>query len=253
LGVSTIRLITEPRLKAAVTFQDVYMGLSPFEAPATFSMMPYTELAHGVWYPEGGMYSVGNTLMEIARQAGVEFVFDAAVDRIEVRGDCAQGVVLMDGHQYEVNVVVANADLSYVYHRLFPDVDLAEKLARKRFSCSAISFFWGVDKTYRKLGSRSLFQIAVDLILLLGVVVNCEGRIRLELRTPFAYLKDLTDEIRNVNCRECSNWLQSSWGGRIRTFECRIQSPEPYRLATPQFPLHYIKVSAQNKSRIVPS
>ena len=30
----------EPRLKSAFTFQDVYMGLSPFEAPATFSMMP---------------------------------------------------------------------------------------------------------------------------------------------------------------------------------------------------------------------
>ena len=48
----------DPRLKAAFTFQDVYMGLSPFEAPATFSMMPYTELAHGVWYPKGGMYCI---------------------------------------------------------------------------------------------------------------------------------------------------------------------------------------------------
>ena len=46
----------QPRLKTAFTFQDVYMGLSPFEAPATFSMMPYTEFAHGVWYPRGGMY-----------------------------------------------------------------------------------------------------------------------------------------------------------------------------------------------------
>src|SRR5688572_14690749 len=30
----------DPRLKSAFTFQDVYMGLSPFEAPATFSLMP---------------------------------------------------------------------------------------------------------------------------------------------------------------------------------------------------------------------
>jgi phytoene desaturase len=43
-----------PRLKSAFSFQDVYMGLSPFDAPATFSMMPYTELEHGVWYPMGG-------------------------------------------------------------------------------------------------------------------------------------------------------------------------------------------------------
>ena len=32
--------------------------------------------------------------------------------------------------------------------------------------------------------------------------MNLEGTILLELRTPFAYLKDLTDEIRSVNRRE---------------------------------------------------
>ncbi len=81
----------EPRLKAAFTFQDVYMGLSPFEAPATFSMMPYTELAHGVWYPRGGMYSLVEALMKIAVQAGVEFRFNTAVERIELNGSRAQG------------------------------------------------------------------------------------------------------------------------------------------------------------------
>ena len=48
------------------------MGLSPFDAPATFSMMQYTELAHGVWYPKGGMYRIVEALVEIARLAGVE-------------------------------------------------------------------------------------------------------------------------------------------------------------------------------------
>src|SRR5688572_6703161 len=28
--------------------------------------------------------------------------------------------------------------------------------------------------------------------------------------------------------------LNSGWGGRIRTFECRCQRPVPYHLATPQ-------------------
>ncbi|HEY7093987.1 MAG TPA: hypothetical protein VH393_12445, partial [Ktedonobacterales bacterium] len=32
-----------------------------------------------------------------------------------------------------------------------------EQLARKRFSCSAISFFWGVDKTYPALEPHTLF------------------------------------------------------------------------------------------------
>ena len=60
------------------------MGLSPFDAPATFSMMPYTELAHGVWYPKGGMYSVVEALVDLAQSVGVEFIFNSTVERIDV-------------------------------------------------------------------------------------------------------------------------------------------------------------------------
>jgi len=147
----------EPRLKSAFTFQDVYMGLSPFEAPATFSMMPYTELAHGVWYPKGGMYRVVEALMEIARQAGVEFVFNTAVKQIELNGKRAKGVILENGGRLEADAVLANADLPYVYQNLLPPGEQAEQLARKRYSCSVISFFWGVDRPYEALGPHTLF------------------------------------------------------------------------------------------------
>ena len=145
------------RLKSAFTFQDVYMGLSPFEAPATFSMMSFTELAHGAWYPKGGMYQVVEALMTIARQAGVEFEFDASVERIEVQGNVANGVLLTDGRHLGADVVLANADLPYVYNELLPDRPLADEMRRKRFSCSTVSFFWGVDQPYPQLGPHTLF------------------------------------------------------------------------------------------------
>ena len=147
----------EPRLKSAFTFQDIYTGLSPFEAPATFSMMPYTELAHGVWYPKGGMYSIVEALMDLACQAGVEFAFNSAVERIDVNANQARGVRLADGTQLEADVVLANADLPYVYQHLLPQDEMAKALSRKRFSCSAISFFWGTDKKYETLGPHTLF------------------------------------------------------------------------------------------------
>src|SRR5574342_709485 len=90
----------DPCLKAAFTFQDVYMGLSPFEAPATFSMMPYTELAHGVWYPKGGMYSIVEALSRLAGEAGVEFIFNAAVERIDTNSTHARGLRLADGSRF---------------------------------------------------------------------------------------------------------------------------------------------------------
>jgi phytoene desaturase len=147
----------DPRLKAAFTFQDVYMGLSPFEAPATFSMMPYTELAHGVWYPKGGMYQVVEALFSMARDAGVEFSFNTSVEQIEVNGKGARGVLLADGKHLGADAVLANADLPYVYQDLLPQDGSAQKLEHKRFSCSVISFFWGMDKPYETLSPHTLF------------------------------------------------------------------------------------------------
>jgi phytoene desaturase len=147
----------DPRLKAAFSFQDVYMGLSPFEAPATFSMMPYSELAHGVWYPKGGMYRLIDALMSLAREVGVDFRFNSAVEQIAVNGKKAKGVLLADGTRLEADAVLANADLPYVYQNLLPADGQVKKLARKRFSCSVISFFWGVDKTYERLEPHTLF------------------------------------------------------------------------------------------------
>jgi len=146
----------DPRLKAAFTFQDVYMGLSPFEAPATFSMMPYTELAHGVWYPRGGMYRVVEALASLAREAGVEFIFNESVEQVDVNGRSARGV-MVDGQHLEADAVLANADLSYVYQNLLPQDGQGEKFDKKRHSCSVISFFWGMDKPYETLPPHTLF------------------------------------------------------------------------------------------------
>jgi phytoene desaturase len=148
----------DPRLKAAFTFQDVYMGLSPFESPATFSMMPYTELAHGVWYPKGGMYQIVEALMSLAREARVEFIFNSSVEQVEVEGRRVRGV-RVDGQRLEAEAVLANADLPYVYQNLLPQDGDAAKLSRKRYSCSVISFFWGVDKTYETLPPHTLFLV----------------------------------------------------------------------------------------------
>ena len=146
-----------PRLKSAFTFQDLYVGLSPFDAPATFSLLPYSELTDGVWYPARGMYSVVETLVDLARSAGVELRFGRGVSRIDTSLDQARGVTLDDGTRLDADVVIANADLPYVYERLLPDTELATAVARKQFSASAISFFWGLDKIYEVLGAHTLF------------------------------------------------------------------------------------------------
>ena len=81
---NTSRFFRDERLKAAFTFQNMYLGLSPYEAPATYSLLQYTELVEGVWYPVGGMYAAIQALVKIAERLGVRFVYNAPVKKINV-------------------------------------------------------------------------------------------------------------------------------------------------------------------------
>lgn len=46
------------RLRRVFTFGSMYMGMSPFDAPGTYSLLQYTELVEGIWYPIGGFHKV---------------------------------------------------------------------------------------------------------------------------------------------------------------------------------------------------
>jgi phytoene desaturase len=106
--------------------------------------LQYTELVDGVWFPEGGMYRMIESLEAIAKGLGARFHYDAPVARIDVEGQRAAGVTLESGESVRADVVLANADLPYVYGHLLPDDGTAERLRDKRYTSSTIMFYWGL-------------------------------------------------------------------------------------------------------------
>jgi phytoene desaturase (3,4-didehydrolycopene-forming) len=100
----------------------MYLGLSPFDAPATFTLLQYTELAEGVWYPRGGMYAIVTSLTGIAEGLGARFHYDTTVAQINVADNRAVGVTLENGEQLQADLVVANGSA----------LRLRQALARRR-------------------------------------------------------------------------------------------------------------------------
>ena len=147
----------DERLKAAFTFQNMYLGLSPYDAPATYSLLQYTELAEGVWYPMGGMYAGIQALAAIAEKLGVKFIYNAPVKRLKVAGSKVEGVELQDGREFTADIFVGNADLPYIYKELLTDKGEAGKMEDKLYTCSTIMFYWGVDKEYKQIAHHNVF------------------------------------------------------------------------------------------------
>lgn len=140
----TSRHFRDKRLRAAFSFQNMYLGLSPFNAPATYSLLQYSELGDGVWFPRGGMYRTIEAIVQIAEALGVRFHYNAAVERIELDGRTTRGVRLENGERLPADLVLVNADLPYAYRALLPDDGAAAGMSRKRYSSSTLMFYWGV-------------------------------------------------------------------------------------------------------------
>lgn len=154
---NTSRFFKDERLKAAFTFQNMYLGLSPYDAPATYSLLQYTELAEGVWYPIGGMYAGIQALTKVAEKLGVKFVYNSPVRKLQVEGSKVVSAEAMDGKTYAADIFVGNADLPYIYKELLPDTKEAKKLDEKLYTCSTIMFYWGVDKQYPQIAHHNVF------------------------------------------------------------------------------------------------
>jgi len=141
----------------AYTFQNIYVGQSPFDAPAFFSMIPAIELVEGSYFPKGGIFSVVEKLRYEAIKNGVTFNFDREVSGIQVKRNKAESITFKDGKIVEADLIVANADLPYVYGELLPDKRRSRKLDKLKYSCSAIVFHWGLDKKYPQLAHHNVF------------------------------------------------------------------------------------------------
>ncbi|HEU5169857.1 MAG TPA: phytoene desaturase family protein [Gemmatimonadales bacterium] len=148
------RYVRDERLRGALTFQSLYLGLSPYDSLAVYSLLPYTEIAGGLYYPMGGMHRLVLALDRLARELGAEIRYGAAAARIERSTRRAAGVRLEDGSRVAADVVVANSDLPYTYETLlgekYPGID------RMDFSCSAVLMYLGVRRRYPGLLHHNL-------------------------------------------------------------------------------------------------
>ena len=150
------------RLRRVFTFGSMYMGMSPFDAPGTYSLLQYTELAEGIWYPVGGFHAVVTALVRICERLGVNIRLSTPVTSVLTTpdGKTTTGVQLSTGETLTADLVVINVDLVYAYNNLFPSstsTSYAKSLQKRAGSCSSISFYWALSQQIPELKVHNIF------------------------------------------------------------------------------------------------
>jgi len=75
----------DPKLRQLVQYTLVFLGGAPHNTPALYNLMAHVDFELGVFYPQGGIYSVVEALVELGRERGVEFETETAVTSIDDR------------------------------------------------------------------------------------------------------------------------------------------------------------------------
>ncbi|MEO6549355.1 MAG: 1-hydroxycarotenoid 3,4-desaturase CrtD [Ferruginibacter sp.] len=133
-----------------------YNGSNPYKAPAMLSVIPHLEQNQGIFYPHGGMISITNALFNLAKTKGVQFFFDAPVQRIIHHEGKVKGVVVKDENIFS-DVVVTNSDVYFTYKNLLNNPPMAQKLLKQERSSSAFIFYWGISKAFDQLTLHNVF------------------------------------------------------------------------------------------------
>merc|ERR1711916_185132 len=55
----------DEKLKLSFTFQSKYLGMSAWECPGAFALLPYIEHAFGVWHTMGGLSEISEAMAKI--------------------------------------------------------------------------------------------------------------------------------------------------------------------------------------------
>ena len=139
-------------LRLAFTFQSKYLGMSPWDCPGLFTMIPYTEHAHGVYHVMGGLSRIGHALADVASSDGAEIHTSSPVSRVLLDGRRAVGVQLASGDKVFADDVIINADFGHAMSTLFDENALGRykpaKLRKRKFSCSTFMMYLGLDRVY---------------------------------------------------------------------------------------------------------
>lgn len=153
--------VTVKPLQQILEYPMVFLGTSPFKAPAMYSLMSALDFNEGVFYPARGMYSIIEALVKIGEAQGVTYHLNAPATRITHEHGVATGIVV-HGETITADIVVSNADLHFTETALldaparsYPDAFWNNKES----GISALLLYVGVKGKLPQLEHHNLFFV----------------------------------------------------------------------------------------------
>ena len=152
-------LFKNQKLIELLEFPVLFLGATPQNTPALYSLMNYADIALGTWYPMGGMHKIVEGMVALAEEKGVKILLNQNVTQIVTEGNKVKKVITQDA-EYQADAVVSGADYHHTEQMLLAEKDrnYSEKYWDKRVMApSSLLFYIGLNKRLKNLQHHNLF------------------------------------------------------------------------------------------------
>lgn len=150
---------SDPRLRQAMEFPVLFLGATPQDTPALYSLMNYADMVLGTWYPMGGMGKIVDAFVAVAKKQGATLRLGEPVKRIVTEGGRVTGVETEQG-VLPADVVLGSADYQHVDQQLLPEGQRGYSPAwwdKRTMAPSGLLFYLGLDRKLPNLDHHTLF------------------------------------------------------------------------------------------------
>lgn len=154
------RYFKSDKIRKILEYTIVFLGGTPYDSPALYSLLSHVDFDLGVWFPMGGgMGVLVNAMVKLAEEQGVTFKYNTPVEKIIVENKKAVGVKTAEG-EHRADVVVINADYAYAEMNLLDEEHQSYKQKyweKKKIAPSGLIMYLGIDKKIESLTHHNLY------------------------------------------------------------------------------------------------
>lgn len=147
--------------EAKVVFSLVafFLGGTPFDTPAVYTLLNYTELRHdGYWHVKGGMYAIVEALLDELKKHNVQFLYNTEITNYNGNGKDLASLIDSNQEEHRADIYVINSDAAAFRGRVFERQKFTpEKLDKMTWTLAPFTIYLGVKGKIPNLYHHNYF------------------------------------------------------------------------------------------------
>ncbi|MDP2174474.1 MAG: phytoene desaturase family protein [Bacteroidota bacterium] len=148
-----------PLLVSLLEFPVLFLGSTPENTPALYSMMNYADLVKGTWFPKNGMVEISRAFAKVAELQSVKILLNKEVTKINVINGKATSVMVGE-EMFEADIVVSGGDYHFTEQKL---LDKEHRVYDQKYwdsrvmSPSSLLYYVGINTKLESVLHHNLF------------------------------------------------------------------------------------------------